>query len=621
MTELNFKGKEFVYNHHLAVPFRPLEMHAEKSIGDPSLDGNLIIHGDNLHALKALLPLYAGKVDCIFIDPPYNTGNEGWSYNDNVNAPMIREWFDSNPVGNEDGLRHDKWCAMMWPRLRLLHELLADSGSLWVTCDDHEIHRLRHILDEIFGDKSFVGIFVVENNRKGRNDKENVALTHEYMIVYSNDEYLSRGLELTDDQLSEFDQLDANGRRYSTRDLRKRGSEDRREDRETMFFPIYWDKDKNTLSMEKTSSNMVEIIPKRGDNTDGRWRWGRERVSRNLDILIPRESKSGRRDVEYMVFLDEADDVNSGSRKKPKSVWLGPEYSTDHATGLIKDIFGKNPLKHSPKPLEQVLRCIQLSVGKKGIVLDSFAGSATTGHAVLEANKRDGGERRYILVEMEDYADELTAERMRRAINGYDFNGTHRTELLREKLSWMKFKKAEKLIAQVEGIDNLHGHEYDSIKKQVKDGELIVTGETKVGERAEGLGGGFTYCTLGEPVELDKVLSGQNLPPYASLGAVLFHMATSKALDTAKLDEGAFYLGRSESEHVWLIYKPDVEWLKSPEAALTLSRAREFAAAKPGKKHLVFAPARFVSQKMLKEQNIPVEFVPLPFSLYRIERS
>ena len=146
MPELIFKGKEFVYNHHLSVHFRPLVPVPEKSIGDGELDGNLIIHGDNLHALKALLPLYAGKVDCIFIDPPYNTGNEGWSYNDNVNAPMIREWLGNNPISIEDSLRHDKWCAMMWPRLRLLHELLAENGSLWVTIDDNEDHLLRQLL-------------------------------------------------------------------------------------------------------------------------------------------------------------------------------------------------------------------------------------------------------------------------------------------------------------------------------------------------------------------------------------------------------------------------------------------------------------------------------------------
>lgn len=138
MPELNSKGKEFVYNHHLSVPFRPLEPDSDKSIGDGTVDGNLIIHGDNLHALKALLPMYASKIDCIFIDPPYNTGNEGWSYNVNVNAPMIREWLSSNPVDGDDMLRHDKWLTMMWPRLRLLNELLSDEGSIWITLDDHK---------------------------------------------------------------------------------------------------------------------------------------------------------------------------------------------------------------------------------------------------------------------------------------------------------------------------------------------------------------------------------------------------------------------------------------------------------------------------------------------------
>ena len=136
MPELHFKGKEFVYNHHLTVPYRPLIAQPEKSLGDNP--ENLIIHGDNLHALKALLPRYAGNVDCIFIDPPYNTGNENWSYNDNVNNPIMQEWLSSNPVNKEDMLRHDKWACMMYPRFKLLHELLAESGSLWMTLDDNE---------------------------------------------------------------------------------------------------------------------------------------------------------------------------------------------------------------------------------------------------------------------------------------------------------------------------------------------------------------------------------------------------------------------------------------------------------------------------------------------------
>ena len=188
MTELNFKGKEFVYNHHLAVPFRPLVPHEDKGIGPVALDGNLVIHGDNLHALKALLPLYAGRVDCIFIDPPYNTGKEDWCYNDKVNAPMIKEWLNSNPVGIEDGLRHDKWCTMMWPRLRLLHELLADEGSIWITLDDNEVHRARSVLDEIFGEQAFVCKIATQSNKRGQTYKR-IAKTHEYILVYGKTEF------------------------------------------------------------------------------------------------------------------------------------------------------------------------------------------------------------------------------------------------------------------------------------------------------------------------------------------------------------------------------------------------------------------------------------------------
>lgn len=195
MPELDFKGKEFVYNHHLAVPHRPLIPHPDKSVLPSSsgresggegarLDGNLIIHGDNLHALKSLLPMYAGRVDCIFIDPPYNTGNEGWCYNDNVNSPMLREWL-SNPVGIEDGLRHDKWLCMMWPRLRLLHELLSETGSLWMTLDDHEIHRARAILDEIFGEQNFLATVVWQKKQSPQNDATNFSDMHDYLIVYA----------------------------------------------------------------------------------------------------------------------------------------------------------------------------------------------------------------------------------------------------------------------------------------------------------------------------------------------------------------------------------------------------------------------------------------------------
>ena len=183
MPELHFKGKEYVYNHHLNVPFRPLLAQPDKSIGEDS--GNLIIHGDNLHALKALLPRYAGKVDCIFIDPPYNTGNENWCYNDNVNSPIMRDWLDSNPVNKEDMLRHDKWLALMWPRLKLLHELLAETGSFWMTLDDNEVHRARMMMDEIFGEENFIATCIWHKMDSPKNTADNFSVDHDYLIIYA----------------------------------------------------------------------------------------------------------------------------------------------------------------------------------------------------------------------------------------------------------------------------------------------------------------------------------------------------------------------------------------------------------------------------------------------------
>lgn len=597
MTELSFKGKEFVYNHHLAVPFRPLVPDETKGIGPVALDGNLIIHGDNLHALKALLPLYAGKVDCIFIDPPYNTGNEGWRYNDNVNAPMIKEWLESNPIGIEDGLRHDKWCAMMWPRLRLLHELLADDGSIWVTIDDNEGHRLKLMMDEIFGKENFLANFVWQSKDTPGNNSSGIAETHNHVIAFrKSDDFSPELLERNEDQIANYTNPDNDPRGdWLAAPLT------RAEHRDRDYYPLT-NKAGRKVFPPKGSSWRRPPAKMKWLEDDNRIWWGK-----NGDADFPMEKK----------FLKEA---------KPGVVnqtWWPYTFagSTRNAGAEIKELFEGGKPFETPKPRQLIERILELSCGPEAIVLDSFAGSGTTAHAVLAANEKDGGNRRFILVEMEDYADRLTAERVRRVINGYDFKGTQKTELLRERLNWRSISNAADLVHKVEAIENLHGHEYDRIKKEVKDGELIVTGEKTVAERAEGLGGTFTYCTLGDPVELDKVLSGETLPPYAGLGAALFHMATNHALDPAAVREDDFYLGATEGQHVWLIYKPDLDWLKSPEAALTLARAKAFAASDPDKRHLVFAPARFVSQKMLAEQNIPVEFVPLPFALYRIDRS
>lgn len=226
-------------------------------------------------------------------------------------------------------------------------------------------------------------------------------------------------------------------------------------------------------------------------------------------------------------------------------------------------------------------------------------------------------------MESEDYSERLTAERMRRVINGYAFIGSKREELLRESITFTKLRNSQQLLDQITSIENLDGHRFDSIEKKVKDGELLVEGVTAITERTEGLGGSFTFCTLGAAIEMDKMLTGETLPTFEQLGALLYHMATNESFDAAMSWEkdGHGYLGESTNFHVWLIYQPNLDFLKSRDAALTLSKAKALVETKSGKRHLVFAPAKFVSQKLLNEAGLPVEFAPLPFALYRIERS
>ena len=596
MTELTFKGKEFVYNHHLAVPFRPLVMDAEKSIGEPSLDGNLIIHGDNLHALKALLPLYAGKVDCIFIDPPYNTGNEGWCYNDNVNAPMIRDWLDSNPVGIEDGLRHDKWCAMMWPRLRILHDLLADDGSFWMTIDDNEAQRARSLLDEIFGENAFVACIAWQARYSVSSDAA-VSNSHNYIIVYSKqpETWAKIRNQLPKDETQQ--------RRYSNPDNDPKGP----------WRSIPWDaaeeRDESLSYKIITPKGSIRFPPKRRHWSGTIDKWN-EKVEAGLTYF----GQDGDGVPAYKKYLRDAGFI------VPINWW--PHRNSGHTDEAKKELtrFGLEVPFETPKPVRLLSKILTIATHEHSIVLDSFAGSGTTAHSVLEANLHDGGSRRFILVEMESYADRLTAERIRRVIRGYKFSGTKRKELMRERITWSKLKNFHKLADEIKAIEELHGDKYDKIRKQVKEGELIVTGEKEVSKRTEGLSGFFTYCTLDAPVKLDKLLSGEALPPWEGLGAALFHMATNRASDSADFREKEYYVGEADGQHVWLVYKPDLDWLKSPDAALTLTLAKVFAATDPEKQHLVFAPSRFVSQKMLTEQNIPVQFAPLPFALYRIDR-
>lgn len=602
MPELSFKGKEFVYNHHLAVPHRPLLPDPDKSVGAARLDGNLIINGDNLHALKSLLPMYAGKVDCIFIDPPYNTGNEGWCYNDNVNSPMMQQWLSENPIGIEDGLRHDKWCAMMWPRLRLLHELLGEAGSLWVTLDDNEIHRARGMLDAIFGERNFVATCIWRKNYAPKSSARHFSEDHDYVLVYAKDaaNWTPNLLARTEQQNAVYrDSGDPRGA-WRPNNLAARN---------------YYSK--GTYSITCPGGRVIAGPPSGSYwrvseakfwqmDQDGRIWWGDD----GNNIPAPK------------IFLSEVKDG-----RVPQTFWDWTEvgHTQDAKKELISvlNFDSSEDVFVTPKPVRLLKRILELATTEHSIVLDSFAGSGTTAHAVLEANKEDGGDRQFILVECEGYADALTAERVRRVIGGYDFQGTQREELLKKSLTFTDLRRSDRLLDQIASLENLEKHRFDEIEKKVKDGILLVEGVKTITDRAPGLGGSFTYCALGEALDMDRMLTGESLPSFDDLGALLFHMATNEAKPVAgalETIDGCGYLGESATFHVWLIYQPELDFLKSREAALTLNRAKSLVEAKPGKRHLVFAPAKFVSQKLLDEARLPVEFAPLPWALYRVER-
>ena len=423
MPTLEWIGKEKVINHHLEVPYRILD---KKYTYNAESSENKIIHGDNLEALKSLLPEYEGKIKCIYIDPPYNTGaspeNGGWIYYDNVNDPKIKKWL-GEVVGQEgeDLSRHDKWLCMMYPRLKLLQKLLSEDGAIFISIDDNEQVNLQLICDEIFGKRNFIANIAVINNFKGRSDDKYIATAHEGLLIYQKGSFITNGVAIPDEYDQEYKFCDEFGR-YRLQGLRKRGDSAKREDRPNMFYPFYYNVSENKLFMD-FKLNCIEIFPHLSDGSDGRWRWGIETAKNRISELIVQKVK-GRE--EYDVFQKDYLPQQGKKRIKPKSFWVGTEFSAEAGTLEIKKILGKGVF-NTPKSTGLLEYILEQATDKKSIILDSFAGSGTTAHAVLNMNKADGGNRKFILIEMMDYADSITAERVKRVIDGYG-NGKNAVE-------------------------------------------------------------------------------------------------------------------------------------------------------------------------------------------------
>ncbi len=414
MPTLNWIGKDSVVKHHNDVPFRTLDkQYTFSSVGsEQSADiksDNKIIHGDNLEALKALLPEYEGRIKCIYIDPPYNTGNENWVYNDNVNSPKIQKWL-GQVVGKEaeDLSRHDKWLCMMYPRLSLLRQLLSDDGAIFISIDDNEQANLKLICDEIFGAGNFVGVWYWYRSATPPNLSYKIKKNLEYVLAY-----------------------EKNKSSIKYRGIQKSSKSD---------DPIT--KPQNTFKILTFASNTINFK----NVEDGVIKAGTYGTSKFPNKLLNDiEIKDGKNvnDVSFenrFIWVQETlnEQIANGtiincskqlvlSYKKNNYAPEVPPNLIDESVGvttteesgkLVDSIFGAKVFDF-PKPPSLIEYIVNFLCDKSSIILDSFAGSGTTAHAVLNLNKQDGGNRKFILVEMEDYAESITAERVRRVINGY----------------------------------------------------------------------------------------------------------------------------------------------------------------------------------------------------------
>ena len=478
MPTLNWIGKEAVVNHHQQVPFHLLKDVPDLACGDLG-SGNLIVQGDNLVALKALLPYYAGQVKCIYIDPPYNTGNENWVYNDNVNSPIIREWL-GKVVGKEGETldRHDRWLCMMYPRLSLLRRFLREDGAIFVSIDDNEVQSLRYLMDEIFGSSNFVATVLWQKVFAPKNTARHFSEDHDYLVIYGKnaDVWRPNLVPRSEEAKGRYKNLDNDPRgEWTSGDLQARNyySEG--------TYPI-------TCPSGRT-------IP--GPGSGMYWRVSKERF-----LELDREGRiywgpKGANMPRLKRFLS---DVKEGVT--PQTLWVHREVG--HTQEAKKELLSVLKFESSadvfitPKPTRLIERVLEIGSSPGDIVLDSFAGSGTTGHAVLKLNQRGANAslRRFILIEIESrIARDITAERVRRVAEGYT---------------------------------------------------------DTIGERVEGLGGGFRYCELGESL-FDENGKIRETVSFADLARHVYFSATGEPLPRERVKKAPF-LGECRGVGIYLLY-------------------------------------------------------------------
>lgn len=534
MASLNFKGKSAVWNHHLSVPYHTFEKDKKSSLSGKNENENLLIEGDNLLALKALLPKYQGKVQCIYIDPPYNTGEEGWAYNDNVNNPIIKDWIGKT-VGKEgdDLTRHDKWLCMMTPRLKLLRELLSDEGVIFISIDENEVHNLISLMNEIFGIENHIANLVWKKRNGGGNDSQFFAVDHEYILVYVNEKTKQDKWRVS----------------YNETYLKRYKEED-------SISKYYWD----TLSRPGLNNPIIYdvVCPDGKIIKNGTWQVSKKTFDIKLQLGdIKLEKNKSNTWTVFHKIRQPSGKVLRSILSMEDMLFIDSTTNKDAADSMA-ELFGKKVFDN-PKPPELIKRLLDTVADEDAIILDSFAGSGTTGQAVLELNQVKGGNRKFILVQLPETL-------------------------------------AEKTQAKAAGYDYVHEITRDRIKKVVAKDKLDA---------------GFTYYKLGPSIDGKNLLSGKNLPTWDSFAKYAHYLATGKPVEEVKKPKESWEIvSGTKGTGVYLIYKDKIEDLKN----LAITRDwLESIKDKKGKK-IVYAPACFLDKEVLDEYEI--SFVQIPFNLF-----
>lgn len=578
MPTLNWIGKDKVVTHHHDVPYRVLDQ--KYTFGDVPNSGNKIIHGDNLEALKALLPEYEGKVNCIYIDPPYNTGEEKWIYNDNVNDPHIQRWlhdtFHESGVTVDDLTRHDKWLCMMYPRLVLLCKLLSKDGIFFVSIDDNEFANLKIICDDIFGCDNFVGFFSWKCRAKPSNTgsaKVKPQNDSEFILCYKGKGTPSF-LTVTSGKERSYPHNDKDGNYRLQTILKSNRGENKRG---TMTFSLAGYTPPSTKRWQAGETTIEELYKK-----------NRITFETGEPMLKYYQHEENEETSPFWCHLD-------------PSVSKTAEFGKNILNSILGNTHGFDTVK--PVPLIEYL--LMHTTHKDAIILDSFAGSGTTAHAILNLNKKDGGERKFILCEMMDYADTITAERIKRVISGYEAKSEIETELFSEPLTANKLKYGVVLLEQAQNVYNENKDKFDKISKpKVIDNCLKVIGTNINKEYTEGTGGSFEFYELGDSI-FDPVTGFLNDNADAEqIRRYIWYSETKTPYIKPDKDENPYLLGRYQHNNYYFYYTKDESTCLNWDFLNTLTEKDK------AEMYIIYADRCVLTEEEMMKYNIRFKQIP-----------